>query len=104
MTQHKQYLGDSVYVDVDPDSDGFVLTTENCGELSNTIYVEAKVYHALVAWLIQFISRRVSCKWIYDDTHDKWDTECGNAWQFMQDTPAENGVKFCMYCGGEVLP
>lgn len=28
-----------------------------------------------------------------------WATECGNAFEFNDGGPKENGAKFCMYCG-----
>lgn len=45
----KTYLGDSVYVDFD----GYhlVLTTENGGDASNTIYLEPTVYTALTRYV-----------------------------------------------------
>lgn len=43
------------------------------------------------------------CKWIYDEVHFKWDSECGEAWQFMNDGPEENGCRFCFSCGRQVL-
>lgn len=45
----KEYLGDSVYVDVE---NGMIrLTTDNWGEASNTIYLEPEVYRALVNYV-----------------------------------------------------
>lgn len=40
-----------------------------------------------------------TCAWTYDEHHYKWDTACGEAWQFMNDGPKENGVRFCHSCG-----
>lgn len=44
------------------------------------------------------------CEWTYDELEDKWDTGCGNAFQFMADgaTPDNNGFKHCVYCGGVI--
>lgn len=39
------------------------------------------------------------CHWRYDEYHDKYDTECGEAWQLMDGTPEENGMRFCPHCG-----
>lgn len=38
------------------------------------------------------------CHWIVDDD-GRWDTECGEAFQFEVDGPRENGFRFCPYCG-----
>ena len=43
---------------------------------------------------------RQVCEWKYDDTHEKYGTTCGHAWQFIDDGIAENGVHFCPFCGG----
>jgi len=39
------------------------------------------------------------CMWIYDDRHDKWDTQCDNAFQFNCGGPKDNNMAFCPYCG-----
>jgi len=45
----KEYLGDSVYADID---NGMVkLTTENGMGPSNTIYLEPEVYRALLSYV-----------------------------------------------------
>lgn len=46
----KVYLGDSVYAEMEP-SGMIVLTTDNGEGASNTIYLEAEVYEALVRWV-----------------------------------------------------
>lgn len=54
-------------------------------------------------WLIELHARLAElqkpCVWTYDEYHCKWDTACGNAYLVIWDTPAENGMKFCPYCG-----
>jgi len=51
LSEHKAYLGDSVYADVA--EYGIVLTTENGGwdDPSNTIYLEPEVVRALQEFL-----------------------------------------------------
>jgi len=39
-----------------------------------------------------------SCEWDFDDC-GTWNTTCGNAFQFTEGGPTENGCKFCPYCG-----
>ena len=41
-----------------------------------------------------------TCSWTYDTTCEKYDTQCGHAWCFMEDGVKENGVKYCPFCGG----
>lgn len=31
-----------------------------------------------------------------------WSTQCGNAFEFNDGGPSDNGAKFCPYCGGEI--
>jgi hypothetical protein len=42
------------------------------------------------------------CKWTFDEHHDKYDTECGEAHCFMSEGPTENDHKYCPYCGREI--
>lgn len=52
MTEHKTYLGDAVYVDVDEATGGLVLTVEYGTErVAHEVFLEASVYRALVAWV-----------------------------------------------------
>lgn len=39
------------------------------------------------------------CRWAYDEVHDKYDTDCGEAFVFLEGNVLENGAKFCIYCG-----
>jgi len=43
-----------------------------------------------------------ACTWTYDDMDDKWDSACGEAWQFVDGGPEENRVRYCHYCGKPV--
>ena len=63
----KTYLGDGVYVDLNPYGQ-LVLTTENGIEAYNTIYLEPEVYRALVAYVDQL--RKKPDKEIEDDATD----------------------------------
>ena len=45
------------------------------------------------------ITPKSHCLWSQDTVDDFYETSCGNAWQFTNDGPKENGCKFCMYCG-----
>lgn len=42
-----------------------------------------------------------ACDWRVDDD-GVWFTGCGHAWQFEDGGPAENGTKWCPYCGGRL--
>ena len=39
------------------------------------------------------------CTWTCDIVHDKWDTTCLASFCLMNDTPLENHMRFCCYCG-----
>ena len=48
------------------------------------------------------ICRWTACRPNYDED-GVWETDCGEAFQFVEDGPAENNMKFCCYCGGELV-
>jgi hypothetical protein len=45
---------------------------------------------------------RQMCEWHpdSDDYNDTYSTGCGKAWAFSEGDLAENGVRFCPFCGG----
>jgi hypothetical protein len=51
-SEHKSYLGDSVYVDIDQYG-GLILTTENGLGAPNSIVMEPEVIHKLSDWINQ---------------------------------------------------
>lgn len=46
--------------------------------------------------------RRNVCSWI-EDSDGTWETQCDHYFVVMEGTPAENGFRFCCYCGGELF-
>lgn len=45
------------------------------------------------------------CVWIYDPDDDVYMTStCDQLFQFTTGGIAENGFKFCPYCGGRIIP
>lgn len=44
------------------------------------------------------------CTWSAcgDDDRTLYDTDCGNIFEFMNDGPIENRMKFCPYCGKRI--
>ena len=59
MTNLKQYLGDSVYADI---QDGMLkLTTENGAGANNTIYLESEVVNALLRYL-EWVKEKTATK------------------------------------------
>ncbi len=45
----------------------------------------------------------MKCQWKFDQDYFKWDTDCGNAHQFMDEGPKANHYKYCPYCGRKVM-
>lgn len=39
------------------------------------------------------------CVWMHDQDFDFFDTDCGEAFQFIDGSPKDNGLNFCCYCG-----
>ena len=46
-----------------------------------------------------------ACQWSLNDIggDSVWETQCGHAFEFTTDGPAENGFRFCGYCGGPLV-
>lgn len=46
-----------------------------------------------------------TCTWHYVDDidHDCWETDCGEAYTFIDGSPHDNKMKFCCYCGRELI-
>lgn len=43
------------------------------------------------------------CEWV-QDSDGVWQTGCSNAFLVEnEETPTENGFKFCCYCGGKLI-
>ena len=45
---------------------------------------------------------RDACQWSYDRDYDYWDTECGKDFYLDGDTPWENDMRYCPFCGGKL--
>jgi hypothetical protein len=43
-----------------------------------------------------------TCEWKHDESEWKWEGQCGAAWQFTDDGPVENEMRFCPGCGRRV--
>lgn len=43
-----------------------------------------------------------SCTWHCEEDINNWHSDCGYQFQFMEEGPEENGVKFCPKCGKNV--
>ena len=46
-----------------------------------------------------------TCEWSLteDWESEHWQSGCGKEWEFMNDGPVENGVKYCHNCGRKVV-
>lgn len=53
----------------------------------------------------QETARPKRCRWVNDDPDgwNTWETECEATFQLNDGTPQDNGMKFCPYCGGELV-
>ena len=43
------------------------------------------------------------CIWSEDGEDGPWATKCGHYFEITADTPAENGMAFCCFCGKELV-
>lgn len=69
---------------------------------SRYIDVIRRTHEAFKIGGVEFVGES-PCMWTYDDRMDAWNTECGNAFQIMNDTPKENEFEYCPYCGGNLI-
>ena len=44
-------------------------------------------------------STRGMCVWREDCDGEMWSTDCGKGFTLIEDTPAENGMRYCCFCG-----
>jgi hypothetical protein len=46
---------------------------------------------------------KIDCEWSQDEYDDfesgAWNADCGETFYICEGTPAENGIKFCCFCG-----
>lgn len=40
-----------------------------------------------------------TCKWVYDEDYDVWETECKQLFCLNEGTPQNNIMKYCPFCG-----
>ena len=44
------------------------------------------------------------CKWVQDDDSvDRYDTYCGQSWEFNDGGVEQNGMNYCHSCGGKIV-
>ena len=43
------------------------------------------------------------CRWVQEDHGGYWQTSCGRYHEIPARSPAENGMKFCTYCGSALI-
>lgn len=43
-----------------------------------------------------------TCEWSFDGQEHSWNGKCGVSWQFFEDGPEENRMRFCPGCGKPV--
>ena len=50
----------------------------------------------------EYIKASIACHWRDSRNPEDtiWETGCGELFVFEADGPAENGFKYCPYCGG----
>ena len=42
------------------------------------------------------------CEW-KQDKNGVWETDCGNMFEIIDGTPSDNDLKFCPYCGKNLI-
>lgn len=80
-----------------------ILPTSNPDEYAACI--GADMWNACRAAMLQAGNSPVipdSCTWHCEEDINNWHSDCGYQFQFMEEGPEENGVKFCPKCGKSV--
>lgn len=69
-------------------------------ELAEDLFAESARWRERAIDALELLEKR--CRWTLDPNPDceVWETACSNGWQFIEGGPAENGMRFCCYCGG----
>ena len=76
------------------------------GEQTNWEAFKNAVYKELVEeHKIKTSPDNNKCHWIQEDDEEicLWRTDCGEAFYFTEGTPTDNKLKFCCYCGKELI-
>lgn len=47
--------------------------------------------------------RELDCVWTEEPDAEYWATACGKAFSIIDETPSENGMRFCPYCGLQLV-
>ena len=45
----------------------------------------------------------IDCTWEYCEFEESWNTSCGKSFMVLDGGPAENGMKYCPFCGGKLI-
>ena len=59
---------------------------------------EGMTYRGAGALAKAIAAARPGCRWS-ENLDGVWESGCGYVWEFFSDGPAENGVRFCPFCG-----
>jgi hypothetical protein len=43
-----------------------------------------------------------TCNWTWNDVEDRWETDCREAYCFIDGGPKENNMEYCCYCGSRI--
>lgn len=70
----------------------------------HTIRMETKEEAHRIIEVIESWAGRHVCEWELnqDCEYELWETDCNETFCFTDGTPADNRMKFCCYCGGEL--
>jgi len=53
-----------------------------------------------------FLKDERVCTWSqdsYETEYNVWNTDCARVFQLSEGTPADNGMRFCCYCGRKII-
>ena len=93
-----------VWVNVTKDGTVHAFDTEHLADFAqeNRLHKLKLVFGWTETNVYTYISNVAVCRWTYDATHEKWDTECGTGFWFGEGGPSDNSYVFCPHCGERI--
>lgn len=58
-----------------------------------------------IDYLLSLLDSQAACTWECEPDPDveAWETACGNTFQFESGGPSENKMRYCCYCGANLI-
>lgn len=72
-------------------------------EIDNENYARVHALCVSMTAIKEKQERERGCTWtLVDEYCNEYETDCGHIFSLNTDTPSENGMRFCCYCGKDL--